>query len=349
MPAASSQQLLQKLSKGETIGAIALIGSDLYLRDACRAKLIETYVAEGARDWGVARFSLAEVRLDRVLQQCESLPMLTPRQVVFVEELDALMGLGDANLERALEDLEKYLANPAPFTVLVLEAASLDQRTRLFKLLTARTLVVSLELAEGRNEDDRREAALRAAAEFVPRMARELGVEVERDAVAELVEVLNGELAGIRTELAKLAVYAGDRKRITAEDVDALVVSARKYSVWKLAELLAARQRHRAVEFMDGLLRDGEQPAQLVGALAWMYRKLIEAREAPEHLRGWQAARHLQMKQATAELAIRESHRIPREKLLDGLAALYETDSRLKSANPDPRALMEFLVARLTA
>jgi len=34
--------------------------------------------------------------------------------------------------------------------------------------------------------------------------------------------------------------------------------------------------------------------------------------------------------------------------LLAGLVALAEADSQLKSANPDPRAMMEFLIARLT-
>lgn len=349
MPASSSQQFLQKLSKGEAIPAIALIGTDLYLRDACRAKLIEAYVPEGARDWGVSRFSLADATLDRVLQQCESLPMLTPRQVVFVEDLDALMRLSDTNLDRALEALENYLDRPAPFTVLVMEAESLDQRTKLYKLLTSQALLVTLELAEGRNDDDKREAVMRAAAQIVPGMAREIGVEVDRDAVEELVEILNGELAHIRTELQKLALYVGDRKRITLEDVDALVVSAQKYSVWKLTDMLASRDRRRAAEFIDGMLREGEEAIGVVGALAWMYRKLIEAREAPPHLRGFQAARHLQMRDKTAELAIRESRRIPSEKLLAGLAALYEADSRLKSGVKEKKEVMEFLVARLTA
>jgi len=34
--------------------------------------------------------------------------------------------------------------------------------------------------------------------------------------------------------------------------------------------------------------------------------------------------------------------------LLAGLTALADADSELKSSNPDPRAFMEFLIARLT-
>ena len=95
-------------------------------------------------------------------------------------------------------------------------------------------------------------------------------------------EILNGELASIHTELEKLACYAGQSHKITRADVDLLVVSARKYSVWELADMLAARQPARALEFLDSLLREGEAAASMLGAVAWMYRKLLEAQELPK-------------------------------------------------------------------
>src|SRR6202158_4138265 len=137
-------------------------------------------------------------------------------------------------------------------------------------------------------------------------MARELGVELDPDAAEELAEILNGELAAIRTELEKLAAYVGGRRRITRADVELLVVSTRKYSVWELTDILASRQPSVALEFLDSLLREGEQPAQLLGALAWMYRKLIEAQELPEGAQGWQAASRLHMQAKTAEMAVRQ-------------------------------------------
>jgi DNA polymerase III delta subunit len=55
------------------------------------------------------------------------------------------------------------------------------------------------------------------------------------------------------------------------------------------------------------------------------------------------------MRPEAAETALRQAHRTPKKDLLAGLAALADADSRLKSSNPDPRATMEFLVARLTS
>jgi DNA polymerase III delta subunit len=163
-----------------------------------------------------------------------------------------------------------------------------------------------------------------------------------------LIDLVNNNLARARTELGKLATFAGKR-RITAQDIDALVISSKRYDVWQLADILALRKRDRAMLFLDNLLRNGEQPPALVGAMAWMYRKLLEAQELPTGSGGWQVARQLGMRPDTADQAIRQSRKIPRKQLLDGLEALGEADSRLKKGKIDQRAVMEFLVARLTA
>lgn len=341
MATLSVERFLERIARGKLAPAIFLLGSDVYLRELCRRKIVEAYLPEAARDWGVARYSAAEVALDRILGHARTLPMLAPRQVVFVEDVQALEGLSEEGREAARERLEKYLDDPAPFTVLVLEAEALDQRMKLYKLLSEKMQTVAVEL--GARPEDRGAVVVL----MTRQMASEMGVEIERDAAEELADMLGGELARIRNELEKLATFVGHRGRIRRADVEALVVSAKKYSVWQLAEVLASGQRSRALEFLGSLLREGEQPAGLVGAIAWMYRKLLEAQELPPHLSGWQAAGRLGVRPATAELALKESRKISRSQLLEGLEALSEADNRLKSGSVDQGAVMEFLVARL--
>ncbi|MBZ5698094.1 MAG: DNA polymerase III subunit delta [Acidobacteriia bacterium] len=339
----SPEQLLGRLVKGKPVPGILLLGGETYLRELCARKISDAYVPEGVRDWGVTRFSAAADSLSAILGQAQTLPMLAPRQVIFVSDVAAWERLGDDSRDALVIQLSAYLDNPAPFSVLVFEANALDKRMRLGKMFAEKTVVVAAELSN----DPAERAKLAWALAF--EMARELGVELERDAAEELSEIFNGDLAAIRTELEKLAAYVGDRRRVTRADVELLAVSARKYSVWELAEMLASRQPSLALEFLDSLLREGEQPAQLLGALAWMYRKLLEAQELPAGATGWQAASRLGMRPATAELAVRQSRKFPRTQLTRGLAALYEADSRLKSGGTSQRAVMEFLVAQLAS
>jgi DNA polymerase-3 subunit delta len=336
-------ELQARLAKGKPIPGILLVGADSYLRDKCRKKLVDAYVAEGTRDWGILKFSADDDDVSAILGQARTMPMLAPRQVIFVSETEALERLGDDSRDSLVKQIAEYLDKPAPFTVLVFEATALDQRMRLAKMFAEKTLTVSVELSS-----EPAERARLAVPESLE-MAKDLGATLEPDAAEELCDILNGDLASIHTELEKLSAYAGGRRTITRADVDLLVVSARKYVVWDLADMLAARQPAKALEFLDRLLREGEAAPALLGGIAWMYRKLLEAQEVPAGAPAWQAKSRLKMRGDGAERAVLQSRKFPKSQLTNGLAALYEADSRLKSGGANQRAVMEFLVTQLAS
>ncbi|MGA7852807.1 MAG: DNA polymerase III subunit delta [Candidatus Acidiferrales bacterium] len=349
MPDLSPDKLLERLAKGKPVPAIVLEGTDPYLRDMCRGKIIDAYVPEPMRDWALGRVTVRGGDWRELFQRAETMPMLAPCQVVLVDGAESIQSRakgddesddgddGDDPRKDTLKALADYLAKPAPFTVIVFEVPKLDHRQRLYKVLAENAVIVELTLGG------------ESAAALAEQMAKDLGAEIERPAANLLAEIVNSEPARIRVEMQKVAAYAHGRGRITAADVEELVPKARKNTVWQLADMLATRRRGDAFAFLENLLREGEEPIGLVGVLAWMYRKLIEARDLPAGMNGFQAARSLQMRPDAAEAAVRNAHRIPKQDLLTGLLALAEADSQLKSSNPNPRALMEFLIARLTS
>jgi DNA polymerase III subunit delta len=341
MAQVSPQELLARLESGKKIPAMLLLGDEPYLRDECRKQLIERFVPEAARTWAVSRYSAGRGETQAALDQAQTMAMLSPQQVVFLENAEAIEKLGEKNREETVAQLGVYLDNPAPFTVFVVEATGLDQRMKLGKLLLEKTLVVSCELGE--NPDQR----LAAAVAFARAIGKEEGVEFEKGAAEDLAEFVAADLMRLKTEIDKLATHAGDKKFISRNDVSFLVISEKTTTVWELADLLAARKPAKALEFLDRLLRDGEEPLPMVGAMAWMYRKLIEASELKGVSNGYQAARALAMNPEKAELALRASRKIPKAQLLAGLSALQKADDRLKGGK-DARTVMEFLVSELT-
>jgi DNA polymerase III subunit delta len=338
VPQLSPDELVARLGKGKPIPALLLLGEETFLRDACRAALVEAYVPEAARTWAVSRYTAGRGETQAALEQAQTLPMLSPQQVIFLEEAQAIEELAEKKREEAVRQLESYLADPAGFTVLVIEAAHLDQRMRLAKVLVEKCVVVRVGLGE--NQDERHSAAVALA----KNLAREQGLTFEQSAAEDLAESVAADLQRLKTEIEKLSTYAGQRKTIRREDVAVLVISEKAATVWELTDLLAGRRQKLALEFLERLLRDGEEPLQILGALAWMYRKLIEASEITN---SWQAARSLQMRPEQAELAVRNARQISKPRLLASLRALERADDRLKSGEKDARAVMEFLVSEL--
>ena len=338
----SREELVGRLEKGKPVPAILLLGEEPYLRDACRAGLIERFVPEASRTWAVSRYSADRGETQAALDQAQTMAMLSPQQVVFLEDMEAIEKLGEKNRDEAVTQLSAYLDDPAPFTVLVLEATGLDQRMRLGKLLAEKTLVVECGLGE--NPGERQVAAVALARA----LAKEQGVEFEKGAAEDLAEFVAADLMRLKTEIDKLATYAAEKKVIGRADVSALVISEKTTTVWELSDMLAARQSKKAMEFLDRLLRDGEEPLQMLGAITWMYRKLIEASEIKGVANGWQASRALGMRPEQAELALQNARKISKPRLLAGLHALRSADDRLKGSGAEPRTVMEFLVAQLT-
>ena len=343
MPTISAESLITRLTKSKAGPSLLLLGKDAYLRDALRERVIEASIEPAARGWAVSRFSADEGEFAHALAQARTVPMLARRQVVIVTEVEALEQMPETKREAEVQDLATYFAGPAPFTVLILEAKELDQRTRFAKMLLEQALVVAAELPEDPQERARMVAMLAG------QMARDRGSPIEDDAADELADLCNCDLAAMQSEIEKLATYAGAGRPIRRADVEALVVSEKKYSVWELAEVLATRQRTRAFQFLTSVLQQGEAAPRLIGLMAWMFRKLIEAQQLSPQTTSYQAAGRLQMGVTTAEIALRHARKIPRRQLVEGLRVLYDADSRLKGGSTNDRAVMEFVVAQLTA
>jgi len=342
MARVSANEFQKKLEQAKALPAILLLGDEAYLRDGCRTAVIERFVPEAARTWAVSRFSAHRGETQAALAQCQTLPMLASQQVVFLEQAESIEKLGEKARDESVKGIMAYLEDPAPFTVFVIEAEKLDMRMMLGKRLAELALVVEVGLGE------RAEDRVRAAASLAETLAREEKLEFEKGAAEDLADLVNGELTRLKTEVEKLVTYCAGRKTIRREDVSALVISEKSTTIWEVADLLASRQPRKALEFIDRLLRDGEEPVMMVGGMAWMYRKLVEASEVRGVTSGWQAAKALAMRPEQAELAIQSARKIPKERLLDGLRALAEADSRLKGGAQDVRAVMEFLVWRLS-
>jgi DNA polymerase III subunit delta len=343
MPTIAAESLTAELRKRKAGLTLLILGKDSYLRDAFRKQVIEASIDPATRDWALSRYSAQEGEFANALAQARTVPMLAQRQVVIVNEIEALEEMPEDKRETETKDLAEYLANPAPFSVLLLEAGHLDQRTKFAKMLVERALVLAAELPEDPQERSRVTAALAL------QMARERDASIDHDAAEELAELCNCDLGAMRSEIDKLAAYAGAGRPIQRADIEMLVASERKYSVWELAEVLAMRQRSRAFHFLTNVLNQGEAAPALIGTMAWMFRKLIEAQGLSAHTSPHEAAGRLGMRAATAGMAMQHARKIPRRQLVQGLRILYDADSWLKGGVKDDRAVMEFVLAQLTA
>ena len=280
---------------------------------------------------GLSRHTGDKANYSTVSTELASAAFFSPRRLVIVEDADPFV-----TRERA--KLEKYLASPSSTGVLVLDVQSWPSNTRLAKLVPNDASITC-----------KAPAAAKLPEWCVQWSAAHHGKQLVAAAARLLVDLVGAEMGLLDQELAKLAAYVGDAKRIDVADVDALVGASRSENTWKIFDLIGDGKTDEALTLLDRLFGQGEDPFRLLGAFSMQLRRLAQA--------GRLMAQGASVQSALDEVGVppfgrgaaeKQMRRLGRSRLGRLYDWLLQIDLGLKGLSPlPPRTLFERLVVEL--
>ena len=107
--------------------------------------------------------------------------------------------------------------------------------------------------------------------------ARELGFELEPAAARLLVERLGPRPVRLRTELERLALWAGDGGEVGVPDLEAMVADTSEEAIWTLADAVVAGDEAETMRVAEVLVAQGEALPRIVYSLAPRLRQALRA------------------------------------------------------------------------
>jgi DNA polymerase-3 subunit delta len=331
-----SLAFLDKAGKIKLQPVWAVHGDEAFLRRRVLAVLRTVLLGPDDDGMGLSVHAGDKAVWAAVHDDLQTLPFLSPRRLVVVENADPFVSRERSRLERYIGDHPPGSAPPSG--ILVLELNSLPATTRLAKLLGDAGAIVC--------KAPKTEALPRWCAEWA---SAQYGKTLPEPAARLLVDLVGPEMGLLDQELNKLSAAVGSASRIEAGDVDQLVGSRRTEDVWKIFDLIGAGQVGASLDMVNQLLDQGEEPLRLLGAFGYQLRRLAQAArlttqgvpisEALEKAGVWPGARR------QAEQQMRHLGRRRLDSLYDWL---LETDFGIKGASPlPPRTQIERLIVRL--
>jgi len=218
--------------------AFLLYGPDAGLVSDRGAALAQKLVSTSEPEAEVIRLDERDLAQepDRLAIEARTLSMFAGTKVVQVR--------GGSGLETALAEL---IDTPME-AHLIVEAGNLRPSSKLRKLFEAARQAVTLPCYSD------------AARDLGPLIDEELaktGVAIATDAKADLVALLGSDMALARSEIAKLALYAGKDRTIEAADVEAVVGDSSDVALDALAEAVADGAAERVLNQFDRLAAAG--------------------------------------------------------------------------------------------
>ena len=253
----------------------------------------------------------------------------------------------DDFVTRYRAQLEDYVARPSRSGVLVLDLDSLPSNTRLYKSIAAEGLLIDCSAP-----------APAKLCKWLAEWAKQHHhVQLPQAAAEMLVELIGPELGLLDQELAKLALMAGDEKKISPELVSRSVGGWRAKTTWEMLDAALDGNVREAMLQLDRLLASGEQPIGLLGQISASLRRFAAATRLV--LQAEAAGRRANLREALEQAGVRSFVLQKAERQLRLLgrqrgAQLYrwllqaDLDLKGESAMP-PRLILERLIVRLAA
>jgi DNA polymerase-3 subunit delta len=315
-------------------------GSDDLSRNEALAKLKEQMGDPSLADLNTTVLEGESLTLGELRQVCDSLPFMSDRRMVIVHNYLTRLGGGAKRDGEALDALVGYLpAMPDSVRLIFVEADTLPKNHPILKM-AGKHEKGHVQIFEGPGRGE--------MAGWVAQRTEAKGATIERPAADALVIAVGDDLRLLDSEIEKLAIYAGDERPITADDVDLLVPYAGTANVFAMVDAIGRRDGRTALGVLHKLLDENAAPLYLLSMIVRQFRILIQVKElSAQGLAASTIAKRAGLHPFVAEKAQRQAMNFTMGQLEVIYARLLETDLAIKTGRMGDVLALDTLVAAL--
>ncbi|MBP3038931.1 DNA polymerase III subunit delta [Bacillaceae bacterium Marseille-Q3522] len=317
-----------------------LYGTESYLMNETKQLLIENVLTEEEQEFNYAAYDLEETVIDTAIEDAETIPFIGEKRLIFLHNPSFLTAeKGKDRLEHDIKKLERYLLAPSPFTVLVFFAPyeKLDERKKLTKQLKKSAAVL--------------EAKKLTETELISWIRESAGahqVSIDDDAAEKLLLLTENNLFLLASEMAKLALYCREEKKINLESVEKLVSRTLQQNIFTLVDKVVQRKIDEAFRIYYDLRKQNEEPIKILALLTSQFRVIYQVKELAGRGYGQkQIAAIIKIHPFRVKLASAQSRYFSEKELAGIIARLAEADYQMKTGGMDKDLLIELFLFHL--
>ena len=331
----TAEKLNTELAKGTLVPVYLLTGEDLYRKNLIIQKIREILHPD---DFNFFSSEADKADLGEVLAMANTAPVFSDSRLLVLTGVEKLR-------KEPKEALIRYLDNPLPTTTLILthnDAKKMKTEKVLAEVCSDAGRVVNFD------ELKKEELSL-----WTREKLREKGLRAAFDSADLLCESVGGDLNALENEIEKLYLYTLERtdKTLSTEDVLACIGFSKEENPFELSNAITACSKKRALELVDKLIDDGEDPIGILSKITFPILKMARIKRMAEA--GISPAEILR----AAGLMYWENRLVnsarnfpPQKNFLNALNRIIEADSAFKSSSAsDPKIVLKGILLTLFA
>lgn len=261
----TAENVLKDLEAGRYAPIYFLQGDEPYFIDKIAGYIEKHALSESEKGFNQMVMYGKDVDVNAVLNNARRYPMMSERQVVIVKEAKDIQ---DLNRQEGQQQLENYVKNPLPSTVLVVchKYKTLDGRKSLTKTLDKHAVFVTTKKLYDNQVPD-----------WISQYVVAKGFTIDRKAAFMLTEYIGNDLERLANEIDKVLINFQEKVQIDAALIQKYVGISKEYNVFELQKALTVRdviKANKIVQYFEANPKN-HPVIPMIAMLFSFYSKLL--------------------------------------------------------------------------
>lgn len=324
-------EFLKQINDERLLPVYLFLGGESLFHEELLEAVLTKMLPEAEREFNWIRFDAANVTAEELTANLETGSLFGNTRIIHLN-----------NFENASGEIETALLNSfnqLPQGVyLFVSALKLDGRKKTHQELQKRIAVVDCNKLSNTDLPG-----------WIRQRAKKMGLDLTPEQARLVGERTNGDLLRVRTELEKMAIYAGKKEKLTDAEFEALLPGEPEPDIFGLIDAVAGRNPKIGLPRLEELLNSGENELKILATLSRQFRNIAAAVEAKE--RGMTSrglADFLGINPYVAEKSFSQARYFSLAELQKVLNRLLQADYRIKTGQREPRLELEMAVVEIT-
>lgn len=326
--------IIKAIDRGEFAPVYILHGTEGYFIDKISKALEAKVLTEAEKAFNYSSLYGKDVSKKDIVDHARQFPMMAQRRLVILHEAQAM---------RNIKELEGYMANPAPSTVLAIchKHKKVDQRQKWIKEAKKHGVVFESKPLYNNQVPG-----------WINQYVRSKGLQIEPVASDILAEYVGADLTTIVNQIEKVSINLGEHKKITKDDIIEQVGISKDFNIFELQSAIASKDAFKAFQIIK-YFAENEKSHPLPLITSSLYNFLLRVYQAAYYKK--MSDRELQGALGLSSQFLLKDYKLsvqnyPTKKIFDAFQYLKKADEHSKgigSRNETYASIMEQFMIKL--
>lgn len=340
----SYEDMLNDIKKNTIKPVYLCYGTEKYLQDWLLKELKRKYIDKNFESLNYICLDGKEAGFDRIHNACETLPFMSDKKIVIVD--DFLEGKKDMSKELEKEIAEYILKLNNKTCLVFLSNSEKIGKGPIIKSIKKAGMIVELKRIKGEELN-----------KWILQIFNKYNKNISKSNIYYLLQnssyleyKSDKTLYDIENEVEKICNYVGDRKEVIEDDINKVLIKSIESNIFRLVDGIGQKRCDIALNVFNEMILENEPLQLILFMIIRQFRLIYKAKllEDKGYSQG-DIARKLSINLFIAKKVISQGKNFSISELESALEKSLNTEENIKQGNMDAKLAAEMLIVQFAS